>query len=70
MRLRSKSPLLRLDAQRGCAQQRQSYARYQKSYNGGPYITAGCLPHIYREDQVPGAEEHTEQHTGYVDTLL
>ena len=65
-----KEPAAAADTQRGYAQQRQSYARYQKSYNGGPYITAGCLPHIYREDQVPGAEEHTEQHTGYVDILL
>ena len=54
------------DAQSGYAQQRQSHARYQKSYNGGLYVPAGYLSHIYREDQIARAKEHTEQHTGYV----
>ena len=65
-----KEPTAAADTQSSYAQKGQAYAGYQKAYNGRPYVPAGYLSHIYRENQVSGAEEHTKQHTGYVDILL
>ena len=61
-----KEPTGAADAERRYTEQRQSYAGYTETNNRGPNVAAGHLTHVNGEDEVSGAEEHTEEHTGNV----
>ena len=53
------------DAQ-GChAQQGQANAGDEKAQGRDPHLAARLLAHGHREDQVPRAKEHAEEHTGH-----
>ena len=57
------------DAERRDAEQRQTDAGDDEADERGPHVATGHLPHIDRENQVPRAEKHAEEHAGNVDVF-
>ena len=54
------------DAERGHAEQRQAHGGDEEAQNGLPDVRAGHLAEMHGEDEVAGAEEEAEEHTGNV----
>ena len=54
------------DAERGHSEQRQAHGGDEEAQNGLPGVRAGHLAEMHGEDEVAGAEEEAEEHTGNV----